>query len=191
MKLKLSIVLLFFFIGISATNAQKINTGIEGGIGITNLQDYHNIYKQATIKPSFSLNYYLNYELNHLFSVSVEPGFITKRKFIEGTSINLQIPLSLEYKISEKFHLFAGLECGYRLTDDDFYNLTRFDIGMQTGAYYTFNNNIDVGIKGGSSFLGIFKDNTIILTDEEGNPLGEEKWNLYPYYAHFFLRYRF
>lgn len=191
MKLNLSIIILFLFIGSSKINAQKISTGIEGGIGITDLQEYPNETHESNIKPSFSLNYYVSYKLNKLLSISIEPGFITKSDIGNHTSINFQTPISLEYKIIDKIHLIAGPDFEYRLTKDYFYDINRFYIGIQTGIYYSLNDKIDLGIKGGKSFLGIFKDNTITLSDENGEFIENIKWNLYPYYTHLFVRYRF
>lgn len=137
--------------------------------------------------PSYSFNLYASFPINELFSIAFEPGFIQKgysNKFIQINDLThnknylsyVQMPILLEYKLQEPITLSVGPEIGYllkaRLTNDglegsidmmNYYQKNRLDIGLQFGAFYTFNERFDLGLKLGTSLTNLDK---IYLTND-------------------------
>jgi hypothetical protein len=204
-KITAAFIILFLLpAGHSLYAQQKFSVGIQGGLGVAFTENSYRGGNEYTtdvilgipkVYPVLShmYNLYFSYRMNNVFGIALEPGIIRKgyggkRVLEEGDVLfdrrqieYLQLPLLLEFSLTESVQLMAGPEFGYlldkkmRTTHDskpavltDLPKNDRFDFGIQVGGYYTLMKHLDVGIKVGASFTGGDK---YYLTNDAGEVL--------------------
>ncbi len=158
---------------------------------------------------SYNFNLYVSYLINERFGVAVEPGFIQKGfadKFVDTDLTHnktylsyFQLPVLAEFKLENGFTLTFGPEFGYLISAKmksldisesmslmHYYQNNRFDFGFQGGGYYSFSENLDLGVKAGASLTNLEK---FYVEVEGGSAFIEVRRNAM--YFNVFARYNF
>ena len=169
--------------------SQSINYGFGVGLSSSSLVLDNYPEQNPNYKLGYQFNAMLKYNFNEKFGVSIEPGFANRGAILSSTGysdtkINLNyliLPVTAHYTLFDKFSIFIGPECSYRISakgktngeKNDVNSIfdSKIDFGVIAGLSYQILEKIDVGIRYNRGFISTIKD--IRYTDEHGNDKGE------------------
>ena len=184
MLLKYFLSLVFVLTLSLSSYAQGFRYGFKAGIDENRI-----ITNQSRIKGSefglrntefttgFNINFLMEYQSARKFGFSVEPGFIRKTELVAyktTTELNyLQLPILLDYYLSEKMVASVGPNFDYRIKSFKNYPYApnRLDFGGIIAFRYSVGNHINLGIRYGQSLIPF---DTLELTDNDGNLLNQK-----------------
>ena len=204
-----AILFLFFLISINYLPAQDYRLGFFEGLGLSNIRtpQWPAGYPQTiSYNPilSTSLNAYIGFKGAGKLGAFIEPGIVIKGGLLKNdipngttnvkTSLTyIQLPLSLQYSINDKFFISAGPEAdlllrarvkeGFSSHDASIYFENALELSGQMALNYSITEKIDIGFRYGRGF-SIVRNVTIV--DENYNPVGNV--NAYNQYFHFLIR---
>ena len=181
--LLLAAVFIFLFAG---SGFSQLAGGVKGGLNISSiiitnsagLLDNNNY----SARYSYHFGSFVTNKFTDHFAWKVEMLFSNKGYLVkvddkeDEISLNyLNWPLLLVYYPGKKLGIEAGLEPGFLVSGEDLYN--SFDLGMDIGATYAFNQKWSIGLRYSQGFP--FKLNI------ENLPPGEEA----PRYQHSLIQF--
>ncbi len=168
-------ILLFGFSLIFAIGsyAQKFSFGVQGGFVIANSHIMHKPKTQGEDRRyyplyTYSANLYLGYKGKGNFGISMEPGYLRKgghNRYYEYLDPGIkevldyaQLPILLDYYISNKFFVSIGPELAYLLkashdSRDQTYKYDNpFEISGLVAINYNIFSKLDVAIRYSHAF---------------------------------------
>lgn len=135
----------------------QIEVGLKGGAMLTNTEVVNTDTLPGTDpRLSFLLGGYMNIPLSSRFSMQPELLYANKGgKNLYRHYINL--PLMLQYKVTDRFKVEAGPEIGYLLGTSSrfvfgssirsYETINEFDLGINIGANYTLTDRLNIGLR--------------------------------------------
>ncbi len=187
--MKKNMIFIVLIFAVWQSYSQSLNYGVGVGLNSSNLILGNYPEKNLNYKLGFQFNAILKYNFNEKFGVSIEPGFTNRGAIWSSsgysdikTNLNyLILPILANYTLFNKFSIFIGPECSYRISPKDktdgktndvnsLYN-SKIDLGVITGLSYQILDKFNIGVRYNRGFISTIKD--IRFRDEYGHDIGE------------------
>ena len=183
---QLFIVGIFFFVT-HAVWAQGFSFGVKTGIDLVRISAHLNSSdKLGHPDPAigFNINAIIEYRMANKFGVTMEPGYIRKgyRNDLWNTTVKLnylQVPILLDYHVTEKLAISIGPEIGFSLSDS-YFRRKKVELSGVLGVSYRLLEHFEAGLKIGSAITPSFQRKFTYSTYTEYNQ-----------YAQMSIAYRF
>ncbi len=189
---QLFIVGIFFFVT-HAVWAQGFSFGVKTGIDLVRISAHLNSSDRLGHPDpaiGFNINAIIEYRMANKFGVTMEPGYIrkgySKALSHSGDADNvvklnyLQVPILLDYHVTEKLAISIGPEIGFSLSDS-YFRRKKVDLSAVLGVNYRLAEHFEAGLKIGSA----------ITPSYQAKPTSTLTYTEYNQYAQVSIAYRF
>ncbi len=196
MRLRQLFIVGIFFFATHAVWAQGFSFGVKTGIDLVRIS----AHLKSAGEPvdvghpdpaiGFNINAIIEYRMANKFGVTIEPGYIRKgysKAFSHaGDADNvvkfnyLQVPVLLDYHVTEKLAISIGPEIGFSL-DDSYVRREKVDLSAVLGVSYRLVEHFEAGLKIGSAITPSF----------QAKQFSKFTYTEYNQYAQMSIAYRF
>ncbi len=180
MRLRQLFIVGIFFFATHAVWAQGFSFGVKTGIDLARISAHF----KSSDKPGhsdpvigFNINAIIEYRMANKFGVTMEPGYIRKGYLKDwGNSVTmkifnyLQVPILLDYHVTEKLAISIGPEIGFSLDGPYFFvRREKVDLSAVLGVSYRLVEHFEAGLKIGSAITPSLQRKSTYSTYTEYN----------------------
>lgn len=170
---------IFFFFSISS-QAQGFHFGVRAGVDMINSKasvPVNSFVVNHKSAMSFNVNALLGYQLNDQWSITIEPGFIRKgwkEVYVDKDKVidfnYWQVPVLVEYHITDKFGIAAGPDFGFYSKRSKYDLWNSFELSGVLGLNYSLTEHVSTQLRFGYALTPSMSANA---TDVDGKTVGD------------------